>query len=198
MGPRRLAVVMFVAVLLSAAPVWAQANDPLASDEFRSRLFIHFVGQAMTAKESFETVTGTSTMTGLGAGLEVKNIWRRLFLRGAISRLSKTGERVFVFEGEVFRLGVPLEITMTPIEVGAGWRFTPLSGIVPYVGAGALFLKHREESPGDGSGEVVNETYKGVAVFGGVEVSVWRYLSAGAEVGWRKAAVKQPGGALAA
>ena len=193
-------VLLFVVAVLSAAPAWAQTPDPLApTEEFRGRLFLHFEAQAMTAKDSFEAVAGTSTMMGAGAGLEVQNIWRGLFLRGAISRLSKTGERVFVHEGEVFRLGIPLDITMTPIEVGAGWRFKALSsrGIVPYVGAGVLFLKHREESEGDGSGEGVNESFTGAAVFGGLEIPVWRKVSAGAELGWRTAKVKEPGGAMA-
>lgn len=190
---RRVLVVMVA--LLWAAPAWAQTGG----DEFRGRLFVHFEGQAVTAKDSFEAVTGSTTIMGFGGGLEVQNVWSKLFIRGAISRLSTTGERVFVYEGEVFRLGVPLDITMTPIEVAAGWRFSPIGsrGTVPYIGGGALFLKHREESPGDLSGDGVNETYTGLAVFGGVEVPVWQKVSAGAEVGWRSAKVKQPGGAMA-
>ena len=192
----RLIATMCAAVLVSAAPVWAQTSG----DEFRGRLFIHFEGQAVAAKDSFDAVTGSSTIMGFGAGLEVQNVWRGLFLRGAISRLSATGERVFVYEGEVFRLGVPLDITMTPMELGGGWRFKPIGSraIVPYVGGGALFLKHREESPGAISGDDVNETYTGLALFGGLEVPVWQKVSAGAEVGWRSAKVKQPGGAMAA
>ena len=195
MIPRRLGSILFLAAVLPAAPAWAQTTS---NDEFRARLFVHFEGQAMTAKDSFDAVAGTSTLMGVGVGVEAQNVWRRLFLRGAISRFKKTGERVFVSDGELFRLGIPLEITMTPIEVGAGWRFSPLSGIVPYVGAGALFHKHREESPGDGSGDGVNETFTGMTLFGGVEVPVWRFVSAGAEVGWRKASVGSPGGAMAA
>ena len=195
MMPRRVGVVIVVAAVLWAAPAWAQSTS---NEGFRGRLFVHFEGQAMTAKDSFDAVTGTSSLSGLGAGVEAQQLWRGLFVRGALSRLKKTGERIFVSDGEVFRLGVPLEITMMPLELGAGWRFTSLSGLVPYVGVGALFLKHREETPGDASGEGVNETYTGVALFGGVEVPVWRYVSAGAEVGWRKATVASPGGAMAA
>jgi hypothetical protein len=196
MMPRRVAV-MCVAVLCSTAPAWAQTSG---SDEFRGRLFVHFEGQAMTAKDSFDAVTGSTTMTGAGAGLEVQDVWRRLFIRGAISRLSKTGESVFVDDGEVFRLGTPLDITMTPIEVGAGWRFKPFGsrGLVPYAGAGVLILKHREEAEGDTASEGVKETYTGLALFGGLEVPVWRMISAGAELGWRSAKVKEPGGAMAA
>lgn len=187
-------VLMFVAVLLSATPAWAQG-----SDDFRGRLFVHFEGQAMSAKNSFDAVTGSSTLMGGGAGLEVQNVWRSLFIRGAISRLTASGERVFVNDGDVFRLGIPLDITMTPIEVGAGWRFKPLGsrGIVPYAGGGALFLKHREESEGDDADDRVNESYSGLSLFGGVEVPVWQKVSAGAELGWRSAKVGNPGGAMA-
>lgn len=193
---RQFGAAIYLAAVLWAAPAWAQTS----ADESRGRLFIHFEGQAMTAKDSFDAVAGSTTLMGFGAGLEVQNVWRRAFIRGAISRLSTTGERVFVDDGEVFRLGIPLDITMTPIEVGAGWRFKPIGsrGMVPYAGAGALFLKHREKSEGDGSGDGVNETYKGFALFGGLEVPVWRKVSAGAELGWRSAKVGNPGGAMAA
>ena len=154
----------------------------------------------MAAKESFEAVAGSSMMPGFGAGLEVHNVWRKVFVRATISRLSKTGERVLVSEGEVFRFGVPLDITMTPIEASVGWRFKPMGsrGIVPYVGGGALFLKYREESDDDDEGDRVDESYKGFAIFGGLEVPVWQKVTAGAEVGWRSAAVEGPGGAMRA
>jgi len=84
-----------------------------------------------------------------------------------------------------------MDITMTPIELGAGWRFTPVAGrLVPYVGAGALWVKYEETSEGDIASERVNETYPGAVVFGGIDVSVWRFVSAGAEVAWRTATVK--------
>ena len=44
----------------------------------------------------------------------------------------------------------------------------------------------------------MKETYTGAVVFGGVDVSVWRFVSAGAEVAWRTAKVKDAGGSLAA
>lgn len=194
---RRIGVVVFFAVVISAAPAWAQTSG---NDEFRGRLFVHFEAQSMTAKKSFDAVMGSSTMTGIGAGLEVQDVWRGLFVRGGFSRLSKTGERVFVFENEVFSLGIPVEATLTPLEVAAGWRFKPVTSraVVPYLGVGALFLKYKEHTDGDPSDDDVNETYRGVAIFGGIEVPVWRKLSAGAEAGWRTANVKEPRGAMGA
>lgn len=185
-----------LAVMVVAAPVWAQTAP---ATTIGGRLFVGGDWQQMTASDTFDAVTGSATVGGLAAGVEVHRVWRRAFLRASMSQLKADGERVFVFDGEVFPLGIPLDVTMRPIELGAGWRFAPVSGrVVPYVGAGAMWLKYREEADGDFASESVNETYSGAVVFGGVDVSVWRYVSAGAEVAWRTAKVKNPGGALEA
>lgn len=185
-----------VAVLITAAPVFAQTTS---SERIGGRVFGWGDWQQMTAKESFDAVTGSSSLSGAGGGAEVHRLWRGVFVRASVSQMKADGERVFVHDGTVFPLGIPMDITMTPIELGGGWRFTPLGGrMVPYVGAGALWVKYAESSEGDTASEGVNETYPGAVVFGGIDVSVWRFVSAGAEVAWRTATVKDPGGALAA
>lgn len=196
---RRCGALMCVVALLWAAPAWAQSGGtPSTGSKLGGRLFGHFEWQTMTAKDSVEAVTGKSTLRGPGGGAEVQRLWRGVFARVAVSRLPQAGQRVFVFENEVFPLGIPLDLTLIPIEAALGWRFKPIGsrGIVPYLGGGALFLKYKESSEADTSGEDINETYNGFVVFGGLEVPVWRSLSAGGEVGWRKAEVKSPGGAL--
>ncbi len=192
----RIRVVLAVlALVITAAPVWAQAPK----EGIGGRVFAWGDWQQMTAKESFDAVTGASTMSGAGGGAEVHRLWRGVFVRGSVSSMKADGERVFVFDGTVFPLGIPLEITMTPIELGAGWRFSPVGGrLVPYAGAGALWMKYDETSTGDVGSERVKETYTGAVVFGGVDVSIWRFVSAGAEVAWRTAKVKDPAGSLAA
>jgi hypothetical protein len=193
---RRLRIAMCaVALLALSAPALAQSTG---SDKLRGSLFVHFEGQAMKAKDSFDAVTGSSTVTGLGIGLEAQNIWRGLFIRVGTSKLSADGERVFVDEGDVFPLGIPIEITMKPIELAAGWRFKPLGSraVTPYAGMGPMFLKYKEESEGDASGESVNATYAGIALFGGIELPVWKKISAGAELGLRKVTVDSPGGTM--
>lgn len=185
-----------VAVLIAAAPVFAQTTS---SERIGGRVFGWGDWQQMTAKESFDAVTGSSSLSGAGGGAEVQRVWRGVFLRAAVSQMKADGERVFVHDGTVFPLGIPMELTMMPIEVGAGWRFKPVGGrLVPYVGAGALWVKYKETAEGETASERVQETYSGAVVFGGVDVSVWRFLSAGAEVAWRTATVKDPGGALEA
>lgn len=185
-----------MAALVVAAPAFAQSAP---AERIGGRVFGWGDWQQMTARESFDAVTGSSTLTGAGGGAEVHRLWRGVFVRAAASQMKADGERVFVFDGTVFPLGIPMDITMTPIEVGAGWRFSPVGGrLVPYAGAGALWVKYTEESQGDVASERVNETYRGAVIFGGIDVSVWRYVSAGAEVAWRTAEVKNPAGSLGA
>jgi hypothetical protein len=185
-----------VAVLLTAAPALAQATS---SERIGGRVFGWGDWQQMTAKKSFDAVIGGSAISGAGGGTEVHRVWRGVFVRASVSQLKARGERVFVYDDTVFPLGIPMNITMTPLELGGGWRFKPVGGrLVPYVGAGALSVKYEEASEGDVDSDSVNETYPGAVVFGGIDVSVWRFVSAGAEVAWRTATVKDPGGALAA
>ncbi len=75
-----------------------------------------------------------------------------------MSRFEKTGERAFVFEGDVFRVGIPDRITMTPVVVTAGYRFPIAARIVPYIGGGVGSLKFEETSDFADPDENVSET----------------------------------------
>jgi hypothetical protein len=207
----RLFVLLCVIALGSAAPAWAQthgaasapasARSATAPSDSRigGRVFGHFEWQTMAAKDSFDAVIGKTTLQGAGGGVEVQRLWRGIFVRASLTSMSATGERVFVFENEVIKLGIPLEVSLTPIDLAVGWRLSPLTSlrIVPYAGAGAVILKYKETSDADASGESVDESYRGVVIFGGLEVPVWRFVSVGGEVGWRQVNVPDPGGAFA-
>jgi hypothetical protein len=56
------------------------------------------------------------------AGRRVTNVVSKVFIRGMVAHAGKDGERVFVNDGQVFPLGIPLTVGMTPIELGGGWR----------------------------------------------------------------------------
>lgn len=192
----RVRVVLVVLAVLTASSAWAQTGS---AEGVGGRVFGWGDWQQMAAMDTFDAITGSSSVAGAGGGVEVHRLWRRVFARVSASRLRADGERVFVFDGEVFRLGIPLEVSMTPIEVGAGWRFRPIAErLTPYAGAGVMWLKYRESSPGDSSSERVNESWTGATLFGGVDVAVWRFVSAGAEVGWRTVKIDGPGGAMGA
>ncbi|NQW03048.1 MAG: outer membrane beta-barrel protein [Acidobacteria bacterium] len=206
MARRRVIIAVasgLLCAMVAATPARAQtaasARSAVASG-LGVRAFGVFEWQKMAASRTFDAVTDKTTLSGVGAGAEVHRLWRNVFVRASFSQSKETGQRVFVFNNEVFKLGVPVEVSATPIELAVGWRFTPFSsrGIVPYLGGGALFLKYSETSSGDERSDQVHETYKGFAVFGGLEVPVWRHVSAGAELGWRSANVPEPGGVLEA
>lgn len=141
----------------------------------------------MAASDSFQAVFDTSTLPAYGAGVDVTGLWKNLFARVAVTRAAKTGERAVVFNGRVFPIGVPLDMTMTPIEVGAGWRFplSPNGRLTPYGGAGALLMRYTEESPFEASGEDVDISKTGFVVFGGLDVAITRQFFVGGEAQYR-------------
>ena len=140
----------------------------------------------MAAKQSFEAVLGTSKLKAFGGGVEV-DIWKHLFVRVAGTRARATGSRVFVSGGEVFPLGIPLTVTMTPIEAGGGWRFETRSGrLTPYAGVSYLSMGYSEVSDFAEAGDNTNERFKGQAVFGGAELRIWKWFVAAGEAQYRR------------
>ena len=141
--------------------------------------------EALAASKTFDAVAGSSTLNSFGGGVEVTNIWRKVFVRMTFAHGSKDGQRVFVNNGTVFPLNIPLTVGMTPIELGAGWRTTVdkkgLTGV--YVGGGVVFLNYSETTTGAGatSEDNTSETFTGYSFFGGVDRTFHKYLFAGAE-----------------
>lgn len=190
----RAGVCILFAWLVTVAPASAQSASSIGG-----RLFGVIEGQAMTAKDTFDAVAGQTTLFGGGGGVEVHRIWKQVFVRASASRLSVEGERIFVFNGTVFPLGIPMDVQLTPIEIAAGWRFAPLgTRIVPYVGGGTVVMRFRESSKFDTSADTVNKTFSGAVAFAGVDVNVMKFVSVGAEVGMRIIKITRPGGALGA
>lgn len=74
------------------------------------------------AKSSFDALFGSSSGSVLGGGVQVAHR-TGFFLRFDLSRFSAEGERAFVYQGEVFKLGIPLNLTLTPAEFTVGYRF---------------------------------------------------------------------------
>jgi hypothetical protein len=108
-------------------------------------------------------------------------------VRAAGTRARETGSRVFVSGGEVFRLGIPLTMTMTPVEAGGGWRFRSKSGrLTPYAGVSYLSVGYSEESEGALAGDNTSERFKGQAVFGGAELRIWKWFTAAGEAQYRR------------
>lgn len=186
---RALALVLGLGLL--STPAFAQthvgstrpAQDRVGILAFGSYELVH-----IASTKTFDAVFGTSKVNALGAGIDVVNIWRHVFLRVAASRGTLDGERVAIVDSTVYKLGTTLTVDMTPTEVGAGWRFVSSGAaarFTPYVGVAGVFLKYQETSAFAQSGDNVSETYKGVGAFGGVDVRVTNQIFVGAEGQYR-------------
>lgn len=149
--------------------------------------------QWFAAKESFDAIFETSSGAFYGGGGQVH--FGPIYVDVGISRFEKTGERVFVFEDEIFRLGIPDRVTITPLVVMAGYRFPVRDRMVPYVGGGIGSLQFEETSDEADPDENVSERFTSYHVAGGVEYAASRWLFVGGEVryAWVPDALGAPG-----
>ena len=92
------------------------ARRPLAPRPPAPRFGIRGYGEGayqwFTAADSFKAIFDTSGGFFYGGGAQV--YFGPIYVDVGVSRFEKTGERAFVFEGDVFRVGIPDRITMTP------------------------------------------------------------------------------------
>jgi len=141
-------------------------------------------GMSFAASESFDAVLDTSSGVIFGGGAEVGLPWGGLYVGVGAWRFSEQGERVFVSGSEVFRLGIPVTIEVTPIEVTGGWRFKNFSTrFVPYVGAGWSSYAYKETSD-FADGDDVDERFSGFHILGGAEFKLTHWLGVGGELAW--------------
>ena len=179
------------AALVLALPASGAAGQdalPRASSAIGLRAYGIVDLNAVAAKESFDAVLGTSQLTAWGGGVDVVDIWKHVFARVAVTRARKTGTRVFVANGQVFPLRIPLTVTMTPVEVGGGWRFASsrATRLTPYAGVAFLSMGYRETSKFAEAGEDASERFGGQEVFGGADVRIVKWLVASGEVQYRR------------
>jgi hypothetical protein len=188
-----------MAVLCALAAPAAAQQPPYSPPSNGPSIGIHAyaVGDAdmLAALESFGAAFGTRQMTAVGGGAEV-DVWKHLFFRVAATRTERTGTRVFVDGPDVFDLHIPMTVTMTPFEAGGGWRFASRSRVTPYVGGAFVSLAYQQVSDFAEAGENVNERYGGGAVFGGVDIGVWKGLFVGGEAQFRHITVPDAGNTI--
>jgi opacity protein-like surface antigen len=179
-------------VVCAAAEAAAQARQPAptrpppaparATTSVRGFADIGFT--SFTAKESFEATLGSATGTTFGGGAEVV-LPQNIFFGVRVSRFTADGERVFVNDGETFPLGIPMSVTITPVLLTGGVRFSaPASKVLLYAGGGIGWHRYEETSDFADSDDDVNESFQGYHVLGGVEYRVARLLGLAGEVQW--------------
>lgn len=139
--------------------------------------------RTFVAQDSFRAVLGQRSGPMFGGGVDVLAP-RGIFGELHASRFQRTGERVFVFNGRIFPLGIPDTITVTAIEATGGIRIGRDWRVVPYAGGGVGWHRYKETSEGSTADEDANETFTGYHVLGGAEVRLWRWISAAGEAQW--------------
>ena len=179
-----------VAALLSlclGAPLAAQSRAPVpALDDdpsFALRPFFVLTGEKFAAKQTFGATFGQSFSPFFGGGLELVLSERSgFYIDAGVSRFKKTGQRAFRANGQNFPLGIPLTVTITPLEFSVGYRFRTAPRVFPYVGLGVGSYGYKETSDFSDAGENLDTRHTGYLAVGGVEVRVHRLIGIAGDV----------------
>jgi hypothetical protein len=166
----------FICAAAVALPASAQAQD---SPAIALRPVFMFAGQNFTASKTFDAVFGKTFQPFWGGGLSVA-FRKGLFVDVTASRFKKVGERAFFFEGQGYPLDIPLTVTVTPLEVTAGIRFSATPTVFPYAGGGVGSYRYQESSSFDDS--EFEKRHVGYLVVGGVEFRVSRWVGISGDV----------------
>lgn len=176
-------------------------SPPASRSAFQVRGFADVGFTTFTAADTFRAVFGKPGGPVFGGGVQVVHRSGYLVQLNA-SRFSKTGERVFIDSGEVFKLGIPLTLTLMPIELTGGYRFftkppgppkakpgqpAPKPGgpprVFPYAGGGVGFVSVREKS--DFSDSDVTDLFTSYHVLGGADFPLSKWFGVGGELAYR-------------
>ena len=167
------------AAILVALTLFATAGTPTAQS---IRGFGDAGLEVFSATNSFKALFGHTNAPLFGGGLEF-GLPHRMFLSIDATRIHRTGHRVFVFQNKVYTLNEAADVTMTPLEFTGGYRFRR-SGLVPYFGGGAGWLKYEETSPHAVAGDEVGIWHSTYHVLSGLEIPMSRWLAAAIEAQW--------------
>jgi opacity protein-like surface antigen len=163
--------------LTLASPAFAQDPPPLSI-----RPFFLVAEQRFAASDSFDAVFDTSRGPFFGGGVQVL-IADQFVIEVSASRFEKTGERAFrTGAGSIFRLGIPLTATITPLEITGGYRLKMWERVRPYVAAGVGSFSYKETSDFSDEADTVDTRKTGFLLNGGAEVRLHRWFGVAADV----------------
>ena len=139
-----------------------------------------------TSADSFDAIVGSPSGALAGGGIRVGLPLGGLFVDVGAWRFRADGERVFVSGADVFPLGIPVTIAVTPVEVSAGWQFRlrRLPRVRPYLAAGLTSMSYRETSQFATASEDVEERFSGYHLLGGAKFRLARWLGVAGEAAW--------------
>jgi hypothetical protein len=181
---RRLAVVSAAIALLLCSPFDASAQvarTPVSIEGYGMYGRINF-----SAAESFDAIVGDSAGPILGGGVRIGLGLGGLFFDVGAWRFQADGERVLVANDTVFPLGIPVTITVRPLEMSGGWqfRFRRVPKLIPYVAGGITSMHYEEASEFSTAMENTNAFFNGFHVLGGAQYKITRWLGVAGEASW--------------
>jgi hypothetical protein len=173
--------------LTAASPAWAQAGgggwfDATGDAPMISlRPFLDITNEKFLAVKTFDAIFGETSAQFWGGGLQVTGWHGRIYGELGASRLMKknqqlVGQRVFVSDGKVYKLGIPLRSTIEPVEFTAGYRFNAHPRVIPYVGGGFGSYHYTEQSDFAQESENLDVTKRGRIFHTGVELRAFRWV----------------------
>jgi hypothetical protein len=140
-----------------------------APEPFVIRAFGEIGYTRFTATESFKAIFDKDSAWVPGAGVDA--IWPNgSFVSAEVEWFRLKGERAFVLNDQVFRLGIEDVVTAVPISMTVGYQFGRSTTARPYAGAGFGVLLFKEEADFAESGDDVSEHFASFHVTGGVDL----------------------------
>ena len=134
----------------------------------------------LAAKESFNAIFDKEATWLPGAGADA--VWPSgLFASAEVEWFTMRGERAFVLDDQVFRLGIEDVITVVPISMTVGYHFGRSPMARPYAGAGFGVFIYQEHADFADSGDDLSENFGSLHVLGGVDLVRRRRISTAVE-----------------
>jgi hypothetical protein len=134
----------------------------------------------LAAKESFNAIFDKDATWLPGAGADA--IWPSgLFASAEVEWFRMRGERVFVLDDQVFRLGIEDVVTVVPISMTLGYHFGRSPMARPFAGAGFGVFIYREHADFAQGSDDLSENFGSLHVLGGVDLVRRRRISTAIE-----------------
>jgi hypothetical protein len=135
---------------------------------------------AWLAHDTFNAVLGSSGEPVFGGGGQVR-VHGRIFVEGSVERFQRTGQRVFIANSQVFKLGISDTVRVIPVAVTLGYRHDDRH-MTSYVGGGIGRYFYEERSAFADSSENPSERFTSYHALVGVEFGHRAWLRTAVEV----------------
>jgi hypothetical protein len=169
--------------VIPSQPAAAQAEGARPPGRTMLRAFGQVGGVLFAARESFEALLEDPFGPMFGGGAQIV-FGNGVFLQASYERFNKDGARVVASGDQIFSLGSPVTVTLTPIQATLGYRMTGSQTLATYLGGGAGVYRYREESPSPAGAETIDENHVGYHLLFGVEIPLAPWVSLAGEAQW--------------